>query len=288
MIDREILLEKIKTSPYKPMKAKIIEACMLTEKEKFFRIELEDKINLSHEPGQFVMVSLFGFGEAPISVCSSPTDKGYFDLTVRNVGVLTNKLHQFKKGDVVGIRGPFGKGFPIDNMFGNDLVIVAGGLGIVPLRSLIRYITYNRNDFGNVEILLGCKTPKELLFREETNEWMKRAEIKFNCTVDKADPDWKGNVGLITSLIPGININPTRTYAIVVGPPIMYKFVIKELIKKAIPEHQIVVSLERRMKCGLGKCGHCQMEGVYVCQSGPVFTYDQLKNFKGECHEKAA
>ncbi len=288
MIDREILLEKIKTSPYKPMKAKIIEACMLTEKEKFFRIELEDKINLSHEPGQFVMVSLFGFGEAPISVCSSPTDKGYFDLTVRNVGTLTNKLHQFKKGDIVGIRGPFGKGFPVDNMFGFDLVIVAGGLGIVPLRSLIRYITYNRNDFGNVEILLGCKTPKELLFREETHEWMKRSEIKFNCTVDKADPDWKGNVGLITSLIPGININPTRTYAVVVGPPIMYKFVIKELVKKSIPAHQIVVSLERRMKCGLGKCGHCQMEGVYVCQSGPVFTYDQLQNFKGECHEKAA
>lgn len=287
MIDREILLEKMKVSPYKPMKARIIEAKMLTDKEKFFRIELEGKINLAHEPGQFVMVSIFGYGEAPISICSSPTDKGYFDLTVRSAGSLTDALHKLDAGDVLGIRGPFGRGFPIDNMFGYDLVIVAGGLGVVPLRSLIRYIMHNRHDFGNVQILLGCKTPKELLFKEEIKDWTKRAEIKFNCTVDRADPDWKGNVGLITTLIPGVDINPTRTYGVVVGPPIMYKFVIIKLLEKEIPDHQIVVSLERRMKCGLGKCGHCQMEGIYVCQSGPVFTYAQLKDFKGECHEKA-
>lgn len=288
MIDREILLEKMKLSPYKPMKAKILEARMLTEKEKFFRIELEGKINLAHEPGQFVMVSIFGFAEAPISICSSPTDKGYFELTVRNAGALTSKMHTLGKGDCVGIRGPFGKGFPIDNMFGYDVVIVAGGLGIVPLRSLIRYITHHRNDFGNVQILLGCKTPKEMLFSREAGDWMKRFEIKLNCTVDKADADWKGNVGLITSLIPGVDINPARTYGVVVGPPIMYKFVIVKLLEKQIPQHQIIVSLERRMRCGLGKCGHCQIEGVYVCQNGPVFTYQQLNNFKGECHEKAA
>jgi sulfhydrogenase subunit gamma (sulfur reductase) len=288
MIDREILLEKMKTSPYKPMKGRIIKAQMLTDKEKFFRIELEGKINLSHEPGQFVMVSIFGFTEAPISVCSSPTDKGYFDLTVRNVGVFTDRLHKLGRGDVVGIRGPFGRGFPVDKMFGYDMLIVAGGLGIVPLRSLIRYITYNKNDFGHVQILIGCRTPHELLFKEETQEWMKRSEIKTNCTVDKADPDWRGNVGLITTLIPGVDINPARTYAVVVGPPIMYRFVLAELLKKNIPDHQIIVSLERRMRCGLGKCGHCQVEGVYVCQSGPVFDYGQLRSFKGECHEKAA
>ncbi|MDP2044045.1 MAG: FAD/NAD(P)-binding protein [Candidatus Omnitrophota bacterium] len=287
MIEREILLEKMKTSPYRPMHGRIISAEMLTEKEKLFRIELEDKINLAHEPGQFVMVSIFGFGEAPISVCSSPSDKGYFEITVRNAGGLTAKLHKLGKGDMLGIRGPFGKGFPIDNMFGYDVMIVGGGLGIVPLRSLIRYIMFHRSDFGNVQILLGCKSPKELLFEVETKEWMRRAEIKFNCTVDRGDPDWKGNVGLITTLIPNVDINPMRTYGVVVGPPIMYKFVIVKLLEKKIPEHQIIVSLERRMKCGLGKCGHCQIEGVYVCQSGPVFNYAQLKNFKGECHEKA-
>ncbi|MDI6758467.1 MAG: FAD/NAD(P)-binding protein [Candidatus Omnitrophota bacterium] len=288
MIDREILLEKLKISPYKPIKAKIIQAYMLTDKEKFLRIELERKINLGHEPGQFVMVSIFGFTEAPISICSSPTDKGFFDLTVRNAGVLTNKLHQMEKGDTLGIRGPFGKGFPVDNMFGYDLLIVAGGLGIVPLRSLIRYIIHNRNDFGNVQLLLGCKTPQELLFKKEIKEWLKRAEVNVNCTVDKADSEWQGNVGLITTLIPGVDINPARTYAVVVGPPIMYKFVIVKLLEKKIPDYQIIVSLERRMRCGLGKCGHCQIEGVYVCQSGPVFTYADLKNFKGECHEKTA
>ncbi len=287
MIEREILLEKMKTSPYKTMHGKIIHTEMLTEKEKLFRIELEGKINLAHEPGQFVMVSIFGFGEAPISVCSSPDDKGHFEITVRKVGVFTDKLHKLGKGDMVGIRGPFGKGFPVDNMFGYDILIVAGGLGIVPLRSLIRYIMFHRNDFGNVQILLGCKTPQELLFKDETNEWMRRAEIKFNCTVDRGDPSWKGNVGLITTLIPNVDINPLRTYGIVVGPPIMYKFVLVRLLEKKIPDHQIIVSLERRMKCGLGKCGHCQMEGVYVCQSGPVFDYAQLKNFKGECDEKA-
>lgn len=287
MIEREILLEKMKTSPYRPMHGRIIGVEMLTEKEKLFRIELEDKINLAHQPGQFVMVSIFGFGEAPISICSSPSDKGYFEITVRNVGALTAKLHKLGKGEMVGIRGPFGKGFPIDNMFGYDVMIVGGGLGIVPLRSLIRYIMFHRSDFGNVQILLGCKSPKELLFEVETKEWMRRAEIKFNCTVDRGDPDWKGNVGLITTLIPNVDINPMRTYGVVVGPPIMYKFVIVKLLEKKIPEHQIIVSLERRMKCGLGKCGHCQIEGVYVCQSGPVFNYAQLKNFKGECHEKA-
>ncbi len=288
MIDREILLEKMKTSPYKPMKGRLLEARMLTDKEKFFRIELEGKINLGHQPGQFVMVSLFGYGEAPISICSSPTDRGYFDLTVRNVGTFTNALHKLEEGDTVGIRGPFGKGFPIDTMFGYDLVIIAGGLGIVPLRSLIRYVTENKKDFGRVQILLGCKTPKDFLFREETKDWMKRAEIKLSCTVDRTDPDWTGNVGLITTLITGADVNPARIYAVVVGPPIMYKFVIAELLKKNIPDHQIIVSLERRMRCGLGKCGHCQIEGIYVCQSGPVFTYAQLKDFRGECHEKAA
>lgn len=286
MVNKEILLEKMKFSPYKPMKARITEAFMVTEKEKFFRFELEGKSNLGHEPGQFVMVSMFGYTEAPISICSSPTDKGYFELTVRNAGIFTDKLQSLGKGDVVGIRGPFGKGFPIDNMFGYDLVIVGGGLGIVPLRSLIRYIMHNRNDFGNVNILLGCKTPKDMLFKNEAKDWMKRAEIKFNCTVDKAGPEWQGNIGLITNLIPGVDIIPSKTYGVVVGPPIMYKFVILKLLEKKIPEHQIAVSLERRMRCGLGKCGHCQIEGIYVCQNGPVFTYKQLQNFKGECHEK--
>ncbi len=277
--------ELLKTSPYKPVKAKVVKTNKYTEFEKLFRIELDGKKDLEHVPGQFVQVSLFGVGEAPISICSSPTEKGYFELTVRRVGGLTTAMHKLETGSVLGIRGPFGKGFPLDAMRGNDILIVAGGLGIVPLRSLIHYILDQRKDFGDVQILLGCKTPKDMLFGEEVEAWQKRADIKFNCTVDRADPDWKGNVGLITSLIPGVSIEPQKTYAVVVGPPIMYKFVIVELLKKEIPGHQIIVSLERKMKCGLGKCGHCQIRGVYVCQSGPVFTYDELRQMEGECHE---
>jgi sulfhydrogenase subunit gamma (sulfur reductase) len=275
----------MKDSPYLPMKARIVRAVKCTDAEKFFRIELDGKKDLGHLPGQFVQVSLFGYGEAPISVCSSSTDKGFFDLTVRNVGTVTDALHRLETGATLGIRGPFGSCFPIDKMAGSNLLIVAGGLGIVPLRSLIRYILAKRKDFGDVQILLGCKTPKDMLFADEITDWERRADIKFNCTVDRADPDWKGNVGLITSLIPGVSISPKQTYAIVVGPPIMYKFVLGELLKKEIPGSQIIVSLERKMRCGLGKCGHCQIRNVYVCQCGPVFTYDQLREMEGECHE---
>jgi sulfhydrogenase subunit gamma (sulfur reductase) len=287
MSRREIVQTKngVSGSVYVPMKGRIVKTKVYTQTEKFFRVELEGGRELGHLPGQFVQVSLFGYGEAPISVCSSSTDKGYFDLTVRRLGVVTQAMHRLDVGDTVGIRGPFGTSFPLDKMVGSDLLIVAGGLGLVPLRSLIRYILDRRRDFSNVNILLGCRTPKDMLFGEEVKDWEKRADIKFQCTVDRADPDWKGNVGLITNLIPGVTLSPRRTFAVVVGPPIMYKFVIVELMKKEIPEDQIVVSLERKMQCGLGKCGHCQIRGVYVCQSGPVFTFDQLKQMEGECHE---
>lgn len=274
-------------SPYKPMKARIAAMHKYTQYETLFRIELDGKKELGHKPGQFVQVSLFGYGEAPISICSSPTDKNYFDLTVRRVptGTVTSAMHKLEVGSELGIRGPYGNAFPLDKMSGKDILIVAGGLGIVPLRSLIRYIICRRKDFGDVNILLGCKSPDDMLFGDEIEDWQKRADIKFSCTVDKADPDWKGSVGLITKLIPGVSISPKQTYAVVVGPPIMYKFVIIELLKKDIPDNQIVVSLERKMKCGLGKCGHCQIRNVYVCQCGPVFTYEQLREMEGECHE---
>lgn len=271
-------MNRANSSPYLVKRAKIVRAKKLTPLEKYFEIALPNNEELAHDPGQFVEVSLLGVGEAPISVSSSPTKKGSFELVVRTAGKLTGALHKLEAGAEVGIRGPFGKGFPVDILKGNDLLFVAGGLGIVPLRSLINYVIDNRRDFGKVAILLGCKTPKDMLFGEEVAEWEKRTDIQFNCTVDKADPDWRGNVGLITSLIPGINLEPERTFGVVVGPPIMYKFVIMELLKKRIPERQILVSLERHMKCGLGKCGHCQINGFYCCQEGPVFSLEKIKN----------
>ncbi|MBN2483375.1 MAG: FAD/NAD(P)-binding protein [Candidatus Omnitrophica bacterium] len=268
----------LKESAYNVKTGKILVAKMLTAQEKYFKIALAGGESLDHEPGQFVMVAVPGVGEAPISVSSSPTIRGYFELVVRDAGKLTHVLHQLEAGDTVGIRGPFGVGFPTQILEGNDLVFVAGGLGIVPLRSLINFVIDNRRDFGKVSILLGCKTPQDMLFGDEVDQWEKRLDVNFNCTVDKADPDWKGNVGLITSLIPGVTLDIERTFAIVVGPPIMYKFVIAELLKKNIPERQIYLSLERHMKCGVGKCGHCQIGDVYCCQDGPVFSYDKIKN----------
>ena len=263
---------------YEIKKGRILRAKKLTDLEKHLEIALPGDESLDHEPGQFVEVSLLGIGEAPISITSSPTKLGSFELVVRRLGKLTAALHKLEAGDEVGIRGPFGKGFPINALLGKDLLFVAGGLGIVPLRALINYVVENRRDFGNVTILLGCRTPQDMLFGDEVEGWSKRIDVNFSCTVDKADPEWKGNVGLITGLIPGVNLRPFRTFAVVVGPPIMYKFVIKELLIKGIPERQILVSLERHMKCGLGKCGHCQINGIYCCQEGPVFSYDKIKD----------
>lgn len=268
----------LKESEYIVKNAKIVRTVSMTVQEKYFEVELPGGESLDHDPGQFVMVSIPGVGDAPISVASSPTKRRSFDLVVRNVGKLTGVMHTLKVGDTVGIRGPFGKGFPIQILEGNDLLLIAGGLGIVPLRSLINFVIDNRRDFGRTSILLGYKTPKDMLFGNEVKKWDERLDVNFSCTVDKSDPYWKGNIGLVTSLIPGISLDPQRTFAIVVGPPIMYKFVIIKLLEKSIPERQIILSLERHMKCGVGKCGHCQIGKYYCCQQGPVFTYEEIKN----------
>lgn len=267
---------------YSPRAAVIVKTKQMTANEKFFEIKFDDGQPLGHQPGQFVQLSIFGIGEAPISISSSPTkkDKSSFEICARKVGVFTSALHKLNAGDKIGVRGPFGRGFPIDEIKGNDLLLVAGGLGIVPLRSLINFVIDRRRDFGAVMILLGCKAPKDRLFTDEVEKWEQMADIGYACTVDKADPDWKGNVGVITNLIPGVDIDSNRTYAVVVGPPVMYKFVIEQLLKKNISEKQIILSLERRMKCGLGKCGHCQINNLYVCKDGPTFTYAQIKGLE--------
>ncbi|MFA5354909.1 MAG: FAD/NAD(P)-binding protein [Thermodesulfovibrionales bacterium] len=268
----------IKESNYRVRKAKILRAKQLTVHEKFFEIALDGGESLDYEPGQFVMISLFGIGEVPISISSTPTRRGSFEICVRSVGKVTAAMHRLEAGDEVGIRGPYGKGFPIRILEGNDLLIVAGGLGIAPLRSLIKYALDNRRDFGKVHILLGCKTPQDILFADEIGEWGKRMDVHYECTVDRGAPDWAGHVGLITTLLPGVDLEPERTFAIVVGPPVMYKFVIKELLEKKIPERQILLSFERHMKCGMGKCGRCQIQNLYCCQDGPVFNYEEIKN----------
>jgi len=267
-------------SLYLPRMAEILQTRRLTEKENLFTLRLERGQSLAQHPGQFVEVSLFGIGEAPISVSSSPTRNGTFELCVRAVGDVTNAMHQMGVGEWLGIRGPFGHGFPVEKMRGKDLLFAAGGLGLAPLRSLIQFVLDERESFGRVIFLYGSRNPSELLFREELDEWAHRNDIEFHLTVDRAGPEWTGHVGVITTLFPGVAVNPRSTVAVTCGPPIMYRFVLIELLAKGIPESQVYLSLERRMKCGVGKCGHCQINGVYCCQEGPVFSYAQIKGLK--------
>lgn len=272
---------RIHNSGYRVKHGLISRITPLTKQEILLEIRLPEGESLDHEPGQFVQVSLFGVGEAPISVCSSPARRDAFELCVRQAGRVTTAIHRLKEGDMVGIRGPFGVGFPLLPLEGNDILLVAGGLGLAPLRSLITYIIDNRRDFGKVDILLGCRDPESMLFSSEIGHWQKRIDLNFCCSVDHAAPEWAGNVGVITALIPGVNLHPLKTFAIICGPPVMYRHVVEELLKKGIPERQIYLSLERRMKCGVGTCGHCQIENMYCCQDGPVFSYQQLKHLKG-------
>lgn len=253
----------------------------LTEKERVFTLSLENGDRLNHRPCQFVMVSLPGIGEAPISISSSPLNQGNsIDLCIRSVGNLTKRMHELSKNEKIGIRGPYGNGFPLEKIKGKDVVFVAGGLGIAPLRSLIQYVINKRKDYGRVIILYGAKTPQNILFKEEITTWEEDDSVEVQITVDVADSSWHKHVGVITNLFKLIKIDPFNTVAAIVGPPIMYRFVIMEFLAKGLYESNIFLSLERRMRCGIGKCGHCQMNGIYVCQEGPVFSYKDAKKLK--------
>lgn len=267
-------------SPYLPKWAEITRIEDLTQSEKLFELKLENGDSLGHLPGQFVELSIMGIGEAPISISSPYRKNNTFELAIRKVGNLTNAVHRLKTGDRVGIRGPFGTHFPVDETKGKDLLFVAGGIGLVPLRSFINYVLDRRDEYGDVTILFGARNPSERLFLQELDMWREREDIRYLETVDRADSSWEGNVGVITTLFPKIDIDPASTYCIVVGPPIMYRFVILEAKSKGIPDRSIFLSLERRMKCGLGKCGHCQINNVYVCQDGPVFRYSDIFGLK--------
>jgi sulfite reductase subunit B len=268
-------------SIYRPVMARLLSVEPMTETEKLFTLELPGGRSLGNEPGQFVGISMLGIGEAPISISSSPSrSNGTFELCVRRVGDVTNAMHLAAPGDIFGVRGPFGCGFPADKMKGKDVLFAAGGLGLAPLRSLINQVLDERAFYDRVIILYGTKNPSEILFKEELDQWAERDDIEFHMTVDHDDDDWQGHVGVITTLFPKITINPRNTVAATCGPPIMYRFVLMEMLGKGIPETQIYLSLERRMKCGVGKCGHCQINEVYCCQDGPVFRYADIKGLE--------
>ena len=271
-------------NPYRPWPARITSITDLTATEKLFEFRLIDeriRNAFSHEPGQFVEVSIFGIGEAPISISSSPTKRGFIELCVRKAGAFTTALHQMQCGDIVGIRGPFGRGFPLEKMKGHDILLVAGGLGIAPLRSLINNVHDERSEFGKVTIIYGSKSPSEVMFRDQFEMWRHRKDFDLHLTVDNADDTWDGEIGMVTKPFETLELDATNTFGAVCGPPVMYRFVIEEMRKKNMSYDRIYLSFERHMKCGMGKCGHCQIGHQYVCLDGPVFNYWEAKNIQG-------
>lgn len=234
--------------------------------------------SFSFKPGQFVEVSVFGVGEAPIGFASGPSQGNGFEITVKAMGSVTRSLHRLRQDDWIGIRGPYGNSFPFEEANGQDILIVAGGIGLPPLRSLIEAILHERDSFGAVTILYGARTPQDRVYKQELDRWRSRGDLLLLETVDVGDDSWTGPVGVVTTLFKQITVNPSRTIAYTCGPPIMIKFVIQDLLKMGFAEDRIVSTLERYMKCGVGKCGHCAIGPKYVCVDGPVFTYKQLKD----------
>ena len=268
---------KIKNDIYQPYLARIIKVLPQIQDHLLFQLRFQDPkmaLNFTHRPGQFVELSVIGSGEAPISISSSPTRPGIVELCVRKTGRVTNALFRLPLNALVGIRGPYGNGFPIEKLKDNNLLIIAGGLGMAPLRSLLWYALDNRTKFKDIILMLGAKTPDEMLFKYELLKLIDRPDMKCLLTVDKDEEGiWKAHFGVVTKLFDYVELDPATTYAALCGPPIMYKFVLKELLKRNFSKDRILMSLERKMKCGVGKCGHCSIGYKYTCIDGPIFTY---------------
>jgi NAD(P)H-flavin reductase len=265
-----------KKSIYLPQLATVHKTNMLNETEMYLQLTMDGE-KLDNQPGQFVEVSLPGYGEAPISISSAPTKDGRFELVIRRIGNVTNAIHKLQPQDKVGIRGPFGNGiYPVEETKGQNLVFISGGIGLVPQRSFITYALQNRDDYGDITVLFGAKSTKECLFLDELKTWAKRDDINLLETIDKPEESWTGTVGVITVLIPEIQEKLPDSYVFICGPPIMYKFVLMALAEVEVPKEKIFLNLERKMKCGVGKCGHCQINNYYACMDGPVFRFADI------------
>ncbi len=224
------------------------------------------------------MVYVYGVGEIPISISGDPVESRCLVHTTRAVGTVTKVMDKLKKGESVGIRGPYGVPWPIESAKGKDIVIVAGGIGLAPLRPSIYTILRNRDDFGKVVLLYGTRTPSDILFREELERWRARFDLDVFVSVDRAMSGWKGSVGVVTTLIPKSPFDPHNAIAMICGPEVMIRFTVMEFLRRGVETDHIYISMERNMKCGIGLCGHCQFGQYFVCKDGPVFKYKDIKD----------
>ncbi|WP_455464052.1 iron-sulfur cluster-binding protein [Candidatus Hodarchaeum mangrovi] len=283
-------MTQILKNPYQTYKSRLLRVYNLTEHEKLFLFRFEDEkilLDFHFLPGQFVELSLPGLGEVPISICSSPMRIGFFELCIRKTGRVTEKIHELKPGNLIGIRGPYGNGFPMEQFWDRDLLLVAAGLGMAPLRSIFLYAIDNRWKFGNITIINSAKLGKDLLFRKELIAMRDIAEaeqIQIIQTTTR-DDSWTGLKGRAAEHLEGVNINPKICSAALCGPPKMYKLMFDKMIELGYDPRRIFVTLERRMKCGTGKCGHCNIGNAtswkYICKNGPVFDYYDIISTPG-------
>ncbi|MEQ8696204.1 MAG: FAD/NAD(P)-binding protein [Bauldia litoralis] len=243
-----------------------------------FTLKLEPETDLPRfTPGQFNMLTAFGVGESAISVSGDPASGDGIVHTIRAVGAVSRALTGLRAGDSLGLRGPFGVGWPMEQLYGKDVILLAGGIGLAPLRPAIYRLLAERERFGEVAILYGTRSPADILFRSEVESWRQRLDVDVHVTVDHADEIWHGQVGVVTTLLPRIAFDPGRTVALLCGPEIMMRFGVQALGSVGVPDEGMYLSMERSMKCGIGLCGHCQFSPAFVCKDGPVFRYDQIR-----------
>ena len=266
-------------NPLLPYLATIQELIDLTPDVKLFRLELNDpdiRESFDYKPGQFVFVSAFGVGESPFGITSVSHRKAGVDVAIRRVGTVTNALHQLEPGATVGVRGPFGNYFPLDDYKGKNIFIIGGGIGFAPLRPIITTVLDYREDYGDMVIINGARSPQDLVFAPEFDTWAESPKTKLELTVDAGDEKWTGKVALIPSVVSELKLSPQNAIAVTCGPPIMIHFTLIELRKLGFADNQIITTLEGKMKCGLGKCARCNVGDKYVCKDGPVFSMEQI------------
>lgn len=272
---------------YIPFPAVIEDIREETIDTKTFRVRFADKNladNFQYKQGQFMELSVIGAGEAPISITSSPSRKGYLEFTIRAMGKVTKSIHGLRKGDTLYIRGPYGNSFPFEELKGKNLYFIAGGIGLAPVRSLINLVMDNRRDFKHIKILYGARTSDDLCFKTELEDWKNVPDTEVWLTVDKPCEGWGCRIGVVTELWKDTHVSPENAVSILCGPPIMIKFVAIKLKESGFEDKDIIMTLERYMKCGIGKCGHCNIDEKFVCIDGPVFSYEKIKHFRAKEH----
>jgi len=263
---------------YQPVNGEIIEIIDESPTIKSFVVAPEDKFNF--KTGQFVELTLPGEGEAPFTPSSSPAQTDKMEITIMKAGRVTALLHQCQKGQKVGIRGPYGNGYPIDDFVGKEIYIVGGGVGLAPIRSLFLTLVERIKDFKSIVCRYGAKTPADLIYKDTLfGSWQKIDGVDMKLTVDEANDGWDGNVGVVTTICKPMDVDIKNGAAVICGPPIMMKFATFKMLEFGFKPKDIYLSMEKNMSCGVGKCGHCMIGKYYVCKDGPVFTYDQLKDY---------